>query len=243
MMSNQLCRDVLQVCRNGHVITDLLLAHPELGRSHCERCGATTFSRCPVCGRDLPGAMPVPGLVPIGERRAPEHCPHCGAAFPWADQPAPPRLSVTVELLEKLLRRLPRAARQLRDRHGCRSSLLVEDDFDLQDLLRFVLYLHFEDVRHETRTPSYATRTRTDYEVCGAARIAITAKLTTSGVSEQQLAAELEEDVAYYERAGERACLLCLVYDPGQMLPRPEQIEAAWRQTCGEMEVRCVVAR
>ena len=32
--------DVMQVCRNGHVITDLLHTYPERGLSHCDRCGA-----------------------------------------------------------------------------------------------------------------------------------------------------------------------------------------------------------
>src|SRR5260370_35887982 len=85
--------DVMQVCRNGHVITDLLRSSPERGLTHCDRCGAATIDRCQTCGRELPGAIAVPGLQPVGARRPPLFCPDCGAAFPWTERAgaSPPR--------------------------------------------------------------------------------------------------------------------------------------------------------
>ena len=55
-------QDVMQVCRNGHVITDLLRTCPERGQTHCDRCGAATIEQCLTCGQSLPGAIAVPGL-------------------------------------------------------------------------------------------------------------------------------------------------------------------------------------
>ena len=49
--------DVMQVCHNGHVITDLLHTYPERGLSHCDRCGAPTRDRCGTCGRLITGAV------------------------------------------------------------------------------------------------------------------------------------------------------------------------------------------
>src|SRR5438105_2890831 len=111
--------DVMQVCRNGHVITDLLLSNPERGRTHCDRCGTTTLDRCETCGRELPGAIAVPGLQPLGARRPPLYCCDCGAAFPWTERP---RVAASAALanLENLLQRLPRVVRQLRVRHDDR---------------------------------------------------------------------------------------------------------------------------
>src|SRR3954466_12766991 len=111
-------QDVMQVCRNGHVITDLLRSRPESGRNHCDRCGADTLEKCPTCGRDLPGALAVPDLQPVGSRRAPLYCATCGAAFPWAGQAGPAQASEPLARLEGLLRRLPLVIRQLRVRHG-----------------------------------------------------------------------------------------------------------------------------
>jgi hypothetical protein len=62
-------QDVMQVCLNGHVITDLADLHPERRRTACDRCGAATIDRCPTCGTKLPGAASVPGLATVGTRR------------------------------------------------------------------------------------------------------------------------------------------------------------------------------
>ena len=109
-LGEELCvPDVMQVCRNGHVITDLLHAFPERGRSHCDRCGADTLERCPTCGQELPGAVYVPGLVPVGSRRPPQFCATCGASFPWTERAPFSSPSGPLRQLETLLRRLPPA--------------------------------------------------------------------------------------------------------------------------------------
>src|SRR4051812_6102597 len=139
-------QDVMQVCWNGHVITDLLRAYPERGRDHCDRCGAQTLHRCLTCGQELPGAIPVPGLTPVGECRPPRYCSECGAAFPWARETSPPFAAPLVGL-DVLLRRLPLVVRQLRCRQTERPPFRVEGERDLEDLLRALLALHSEDVR------------------------------------------------------------------------------------------------
>src|SRR5262249_46736961 len=125
-------RDTMQVCRNGHVITDLLRTCPERGLSHCDRCGAPTLDSCPTCGAQLPGAVPVPGLVPVGRVQPPEFCSACGAALPWAERPSQGPAPDPLAVLENLLRRLPLTIRQLRNRHGDRPPFRVEDERDLE---------------------------------------------------------------------------------------------------------------
>jgi hypothetical protein len=232
--------DVMQVCLKGHVTTDLLRTFPERGLDHCDRCGAATLSRCPTCGRELPGAIPVPGLLVVGERRPPQHCPSCGATFPWTEKCAisPPE-SLTV--LQTLLRRLPRTIRQLRDRHGRRPAFIVEDEHDLADLLRAVLPLHFDDVRLESRTPRYATDTRTDL-VLGPDGLALSCKVMVAGLDEAQLAEQLQEDVAYYSKEPRWHQLVGFVYDPEQRLHEPGRFEAALLREDTRPKVGCVVA-
>src|SRR6266581_1593595 len=86
LIDNQL-QDVMRVCRNGHVITDLLHAYPDRGLSHCDRCGASTLDRCTTCGLEIPGAVHVPGLVPVGRSQPPQFCSACGAPFSWIRKP------------------------------------------------------------------------------------------------------------------------------------------------------------
>src|SRR5260370_14049575 len=108
-------QDVMQVCRNGHVITDLVHACPARGLSHCDRCGAETLDHCLTCGQEILGAVPVPGMFALsGHMRPPDFCATCGAAFPWAQQAESPAEASPFELLEHFLDRLPRVVRQLR---------------------------------------------------------------------------------------------------------------------------------
>jgi REase_DpnII-MboI/Uncharacterized protein conserved in bacteria (DUF2321) len=234
------CRqDVMQVCRNGHVITDLLRTYPERGLTHCDRCGAATVECCLTCGRELPGAVYVPGLLPVGGRQPPWYCATCGAPFPWADRPSPAAPG-TLALLEPLLRRLPRVVRQLRVRQGDRPPFRVEDERDLEDLLRALLPLHFDDIRPEGRTPRYAPGTRTDF-LLAAEGTAVTAKYARPGVREPQLAEQLREDADYWRQ---RACrtLAGFVYDPEGLLRQPAVLETAWSVREEDFEVRCVIA-
>jgi hypothetical protein len=233
-------QDVMQVCRNGHVITDLLRTCPERGLAHCDRCGAATIDHCPTCGRELPGALAVPGLQPIGFRQPPCYCSICGAAFPWTKQNRPPKIE-PLAILESMLRRLPLVIRQLRARHGDRPPFRIVDERDLEDLLRALLPLHFDDIRPECRTPRYSSVTRTDF-LLAKEGIAITVKWVSQDVRVSQLAEQLQEDEAYYRRERKCRVLIGLVYDPEMRVPEPLRLETACSGTENEMQVRCVVA-
>jgi hypothetical protein len=237
-MTIETMRDVMQVCLGGHVITDVLATHPEQGTRHCDRCGAETIHRCPTCGEEIPGAALVP-LMPIGRRCAPEHCPWCGAAFPWADAPSPAADSATWVRLERLLRRLPETIRQLRDRHGGRATLRVRDEHDLADVLRAVLCLEFDEVRRGSRTPLYADGVRTDFLV-GPDRVAITAKIVGIVTSESVLLDEIQEDIATYASRANCGGLVVLIYDPEQRLHDGGRLAAAGGAMAG-FAVRCLV--
>ncbi len=236
-------RDVMLVCRNGHVITDRLRTCPESEAVHCDRCGAATLDRCPTCGHALPGAVHLPGLLPVGHPQPPAYCSLCGAAFPWTRRPASP--APPVAALEGLLRRLPRVIRGLRSRHGERPPFRVADLYDLEDLLRALLPLHFDDVRPVSRTPSYEAATRTDFLLvspAGGRTLAVTPKWVTAGLSDKDLAGQWDEDVRYHE--GQRDCglLVGFVYDPEGRLADPAALAAALARPRGDIELRCVVA-
>ncbi|HEV3257641.1 MAG TPA: DUF2321 domain-containing protein [Gemmataceae bacterium] len=242
--TDEVLHDVMQVCRNGHVITDLLRAYPERGLSHCDRCGAETLDRCPTCGRELPGAVAVPGPVPVGHSRPPQYCAACGAAFPWTEQPAEP-VSGPEVVLETFLRRLPRTIRALRSRHDNRPPFRVADEHDLEDLLRALLPLYFDQVLPESRTPSYAPGTRTDFLIVAenpAGLTAVLVKHIAPALGERQLAQHWEEDVTYYARQPRCRLVVGFVYDPEGRLHDPRQLEATWSKQPGPVGLRCVIA-
>src|SRR5262249_32937747 len=144
-------------------------------------------------------------------------CAFCGAAFPWAGRSRQPLTPAPLAILENLLRRLPRTIRQLRTRHADRPPFRVQDEHDLEDLLRAFLPLHFDAIRPHSRTPSYDDRTRTDFRLGqegGTLPIALTCKLMARGGAESRLHGQWTEDVAHYERESACQTLVGWVYDP-----------------------------
>jgi hypothetical protein len=234
-------RDVMQVCRNGHVITDLLHALPEQARSHCDRCGAVTLDRCLTCGHELEGAHYLPGSQPVGMNRPPQFCPACGAAFPWARRRAGASGLDVLTVLEKLLRRLPRVVRELRVRHGERPALRVDDEHDLEDLLRALLQLSFDDVRLESRLPHYAVTPRTDFRIA-ASRLILTVKKAGPALRAPELGSQLLEDIGHYQGRADCRQLVACVYDPKRLLVDPVSLETQWAALADELPVRVVIA-
>ena len=233
-------QDVMQVCRNGHVITDQLRSCPETGLSHCHRCGAATIDHCETCGREMPGALAASGLRPVGVRQPPHYCPTCGAAFPWTKRQRPPRTE-PLAVLENVLHRLPRVIRQLRVRHGDRPPFRVLDEIDLEDLLRALLPLHFDDVRPEGRTPRYSAGTRTDF-LLPDARLALTIKFPRPDTRTPTLHEQVREDALYYQQEKKCRTLVIFVYDPeGAFHERtlPEEITSPFAP---ELELRLLVS-
>ena len=233
-------RDVMQVCRTGHVITDLFHTFPERALSHCDRCGAATLTRCLTCGQELPGSVYVAEAFPIGESKPPQFCSGCGAAFPWTKKAESRSSAHALGELKTLLHRLPAVARQLRSRYLDRAPFAIQDEHDLEDLVRAVLALRFDDIRIESRTPRYALDTRVDFLLYPSG-IAITAKKASATQREAELTEQIREDIAYYQSCKCRT-LVPFVYDPERVLANPDRLAAQWASLADAIQVETVIA-
>jgi hypothetical protein len=130
---------------------------------------------------------------------------------------------------------------QLRSRHGDRPGFSVNDVHDLEDLLRAVLALHYDDVRPECRTPRYALATRTDF-ILARDQVSVTAKLVHRDVRGPQLTEQFREDIAYYRSHGKCAAMVGFVYDPQSLLPDPRNLERAWSSNEDGLDASCIIA-
>lgn len=231
--------DGMQVCHNGHVVTDRLATCPDQARGFCDRCGAATLDQCVTCGTPLSAAH-LPGLFPVATPRPPRCCIACGAVFPWA-RPRPSSLPAPLPTLEALLRRLPRVARELRSRHGDRPPFAIRDIHDLEDLLRALLPISFDDCRLEARTPSYAPGRRTDFLLVPHG-VALTTKHVSAAQARQELVSQWPEDLAYYRGRIQVQTLIGFVYDPEGLLRDPAQLEIAWSCSDDAPELRSIIA-
>jgi len=81
--------DVMQVCLNGHKITDRYITSSEVRQSNCDQCGAETIHECPECETPIRGEYLVEGVVDMTPGSDPkDYCHECGEPYPWVDQAA-----------------------------------------------------------------------------------------------------------------------------------------------------------
>jgi hypothetical protein len=146
--------------------------------------------------------------------------------------------------LEKVLilcRRFPLLSDTLRKRYGGRPPLEIADEYDVQDLLHGILRLHFDDVRPEEYTPSYAGKhSRVDF-LLPRERLVVEAKMTRNGLGQKDVIDQLLIDVGRYSKMDHVDTLVCLVFDPDRKCANPKGVESDVENGGGRLKVRVVV--
>lgn len=122
--------------------------------------------------------------------------------------------AAAITKVERLLKRFHRVARQLHHRHDDRETLIIQDEYDVQDLLHALLCLFFDDVRPEENTPSCAGRSsRVDFLLKNE-KIVIEAKMTNPKLKDKKIGEQLIIDIKRYQSHPDCKTLVCFVYDP-----------------------------
>ena len=130
-----------------------------------------------------------------------------------------------VDAIVSICRRLPFLIEQLQNRQQRRPALDVTDEYDIQDLLHGLLRLHFDDVRPEENTPSYAGKSsRLDFFL-PRERIIVEAKMTRRNLRGKEVADQLIIDKERYRSQPGVDSLICVVYDPGRHCSNPVGLE------------------
>lgn len=130
-----------------------------------------------------------------------------------------------VQVVTTLGQRALDVSRQLRQRHGQRPTLIVEDEYDWQDLLHALLRVFFDDIRPEDHvSASSGASSRIDF-VLPEHRIAIELKHTRPSMTAKTLGEELIVDRQRYEKHPDVAHLVSLVLDPEGFIPNPRGLE------------------
>lgn len=134
--------------------------------------------------------------------------------------------TAAVQLVKMICRRFHIVARQLTRRRDNRETLEIRDEYDVQDLLHALLRLHFDDVRAEEWTPSYAGgASRMDF-LLKDEQLVIEAKMVRASLGERQIGEQLIVDAVRYRAHPDCKTLVCFVYDPEAHLRNPRGIEA-----------------
>jgi len=151
------------------------------------------------------------------------------------------RIEDASELLENLFLRFHSVTRQLSKRHENRSTLEVNDEHDVQDLLHSLLRIYFDDIRREEWTPSYAGgSSRMDF-LLKKEQIVIEVKRAREGLNEKELGEQLLVDRSKYQKHPDCRMLYCLVYDPEERIFNPQGIERDLSEKTGEFETKVFI--
>lgn len=128
-------------------------------------------------------------------------------------------------LCKQLCYRFHAIARQLRLRGEYRSTLSIEDEIDVQDLLHALLRVQFDDIGADEWNPSYANgQTRTTF-LLNNNRLAIVVKKTRPGLTTKEIAEQVRMDADRYQRREQCTGLLCFIYDPEGRIGNPRGME------------------
>jgi hypothetical protein len=129
------------------------------------------------------------------------------------------------QIIENLFDRFHSVVLEISHRHDNRQSLQINDEYDVQDLLRGLLRIYFADVRDEEYTPSYAGGCARMDLLLKSEQIVIEAKMVRKNLGQRQICEELIIDKTYYR--GHKDCkkLYCFVYDPEEKIKNPRGFE------------------
>jgi hypothetical protein len=143
-----------------------------------------------------------------------------------------------LDALDQIVLKFHAVAAQLRSRHAERSTLDINDEYDVQDLMHALLRLYFDDVRPEEWVPSYAgSASRTDFLLPQIDTV-VEIKKTRVGLNAKVLGEQLIIDIFKYKKHPQCRKLLCFVYDPEGRIANPGGIENDLNNADHGIEVR-----
>lgn len=128
-------------------------------------------------------------------------------------------------IISNIIEHFNACAIQLKRRHAGRKTIIIQDEYDVQDLLHALLKLHFSDVRPEEWTPSYAGNSNRMDFLLKEAHIAIEVKMTRENLKDKEIGEQLIIDIAKYQQHPDVDTLYCFVYDPNTILHNPVGLE------------------
>ena len=163
-------------------------------------------------GRVLPN-----GAAPVAEGSGEQTSPATGE---------PRKPSTVEELVQILVRGLPRAMHPLEHRRKGAQSLSFNSEYDIQDLLHSQLRPWVADIRPEEFTPSYAgASTRMDF-LLPTHRLVLETKRVRERSHATKVGDELIIDIEHYRRHPDCDRLWCVVYDPRRLIQNPSGLVA-----------------
>lgn len=146
-----------------------------------------------------------------------------GERHRYEELPGPGEARDQLAQLVQVLNSFVLAARLLGDRQRGRPAFVIENEYDVQDLLYALIRCSFDDARREEWTPQRAgSAKRIDITVPSIEAV-IETKFVRDGKHSKRIADELRIDFECYHDRPECKHLFALVIDPSRFITDPDQ--------------------
>ena len=151
------------------------------------------------------------------------------------------KLRDSIAIVQIICNHFHQAVRQMRNRHDNRSTIDVNDEYDVQDLLLAFLRLLFDVVRAEEWTPSYAgSASRMDF-LLNKEKVVIEVKKTRKNLGAKEVGEQLMIDIERYTAHPDCETLICFVYDPEGRVANPVGIENDLNRDTDNLKVITII--
>lgn len=129
------------------------------------------------------------------------------------------------DIIENIFLRFHKVSKQLTYRHNNRDTIVIKDEYDVQDLLLALLKLYFDDIRPEEWVPSYAGGSKRMDFLIKDINVVIETKMTRKTLRDKKIGEELIIDIANYSKHPDCDMLYCFVYDTGEFIKNATALE------------------
>jgi hypothetical protein len=154
---------------------------------------------------------------------------------------APVNVRDAISIVRTICDRFTIVANTLSVRYDKRPSISIDDEYDVQDLFGALLKLHFDDVRPEEWTPSYAgSASRIDF-LLKEFDIIVETKMTRKNLDQKEVVKQLAIDILQYQAHPNSKTLICFVYDPTGRCFNPTTLENDLTKQHGPLNVVALV--
>ena len=148
-----------------------------------------------------------------------------------------------IELVERICRGFGEFLVPLSNRRQGKPSIVMEDEYDVQDFLHGLLRVFFDDVRPEDYSPERAgARSRIDF-VLKPERIVVEAKMARAGLGAAEIGKQLIVDIERYQSHPDCDAIVALVYDPERRIQNRRTLETDLSGERDGLVIRVVVVQ
>jgi hypothetical protein len=146
-----------------------------------------------------------------------------------------------LDLVRKVCTRFHAVVRQLRLRRDNRTTLDVQDELDVHDLLYTLLRYELDEVAQAEWPAGGRETPPRAMSLLPRHRLAILTMMTKSGLGPREIAEQLTADAAVFP-ATEHQTLFCFIYDPEGRIGNPRGLEAELTRVSDTQIVEVLIA-